>query len=160
MDSAVEIIIYSLAVILLVLGIIGCVAPILPGPILAYAALFCLIPTGDSPSVATFVIFGILTVVVTIADSVIPAIGAKKFDCSRWGTWGCFIGTIVGVFFFPVGLAAGPFLGAFIGELIAGKTACAALRGGVGALLGFLAGTVLKFAVCIAIAVAVFMRLF
>lgn len=155
-----EIIIYSIAVTLLVLGVIGCVAPILPGPILAYAALFCLIPTGDSPSVAAFVIFGILTVVVTIADSIIPSIGAKKFDCSRWGTWGCFIGTIIGVFFFPVGLVAGPFLGAFIGELIAGKITHAALRGGVGALLGFLAGTILKLAVCIAIGVTVFMRLF
>lgn len=155
-----EIIVYSLAVILLILGVIGCVAPILPGPILAYAALFCLIPTDDCPSMATFVVFGILTIVVTIADSVIPAIGAKKFDCSRWGTWGCFIGTIIGVFFFPVGLVAGPFLGAFVGELIAGKSAQAAVRGGIGALLGFLAGTFLKLAVCIAIGVAVFMRMF
>ena len=82
-------------------------------------------------------------------------IGAKKFDCSRAGTWGCFIGTIVGVFFFPIGLVAGPFGGAFIGELISGKTARAALRGGIGALLGFLAGTALKIIVCISITIII-----
>ena len=155
-----EIVYYTIAIVLAVLGIIGCIAPMIPGPILAYAAFLCLIPTADCPSVATFVLLGLFTLAVTIADSVIPAIGAKKFDCSRWGTWGCVLGTVIGFFFFPLGLVAGPFFGAFIGELIAGKPVRAAFRGGVGAFLGFLAGTVLKLALCIAIAVCIILRLF
>lgn len=155
-----EYVYYTVAVILLVLGFVGCIAPILPGPILAYCALFCLIPSSDCPSVSSFVWLGVLTAVVTIADSVIPAIGAKKFDCSKWGTWGCVIGSFAGMFFLPVGVVAGPFLGAFTGELIAGKDVSAAARGGLGAILGFLAGTLLKIVVCVVIAAVIVSRLF
>lgn len=146
-----EILYCSIGLLLVLLGIVGCVFPVLPGPILAYCGLFCMIPTQKCPSVTVFVILAVLTLIVTIADSVIPAIGAKKFNCSKQGTWGCLIGTIAGIFFMPIGIIAGPFLGAFIGELIAGKNAYTAMKGGFGALLGFLAGTFLKFAVCIAV---------
>ena len=148
-----ELVCYIIATLLIILGFVGCIVPIVPGPILSYCALFCLIPTISCPNVTTFVLLGVLTILVTIGDSIIPVIGAKKFDCSRAGAWGCFIGTIVGVFFFPIGLVAGPFGGAFIGELISGKTARAALRGGIGALLGFLAGTALKIIVCVNITI-------
>ena len=60
--------------------------------------------------------------------------------------FGCLAGTLVGVFFFPWGLVLGPFGGAFLGELVAGKTTADAVRGGVGALLGFLVSVVLKLA--------------
>jgi hypothetical protein len=39
-------------------------------------------------------------------------------------------------------------MGAVAGELVAGKQASAALRGGFGALLGFVAGVLLKFVAC------------
>ena len=86
--------------------------------------------------------------VVIVLDYVVPALGAKKFDCSKWGVFGCMVGTIVGIFFAPFGIILGPFLGAVAGELVAGKALSAAMRGGIGALLGFLAGVVLKFAAC------------
>lgn len=146
------------AILLLVLGFIGCVAPILPGAILAYVALFCLIPTSECPSVKTFVIFGLITIAVTVADSIIPVIGAKKFNCSNSGMWGCIVGTVIGFFFLPFGLILGPFLGAFIGELIAGKEVDAALYSGLGSFIGFLAGTLLKIIVCIALAVDIISR--
>ena len=50
---------------------------------------------------------------------------------------GCFLGSLVGLFFLPLGVILGPFLGTVIGELIAGKNVPASLRGGLGALLGF-----------------------
>ena len=83
---------------------------------------------------------------VVALDYIVPALGAKKFNCSRWGVFGCLAGTLVGVFFFPWGLVLGPFGGAFLGELVAGKTTADAVRGGVGALLGFLVSVVLKLA--------------
>jgi uncharacterized protein YqgC (DUF456 family) len=76
-------------------------------------------------------------------------IGAKKFNCSPYGTWGCALGTFIGAFFFPVGIIVGPFLGAFLGELTARRDISAAFRGGIGAFLGFLAGTLLKLCFCI-----------
>jgi uncharacterized protein YqgC (DUF456 family) len=144
-----EIVWYLTAAIFLILGLVGCFISILPGPILSYLALLCLIPTDKCLSASTLVFLGVLTIVVTVADFVIPLIGAKKFNCSSYGTWGCVLGTIVGAFVFPIGIIVGPFLGAFIGELIARRDVATALRGGIGAFLGFLAGTLLKLFFCI-----------
>jgi uncharacterized protein YqgC (DUF456 family) len=144
-----EIVWYLTAAIFLILGLAGCFISILPGPILSYLALLCLIPTDKCLSAATLLFLGVLTIAVTVADFSIPAIGAKKFNCSSYGTWGCVLGTFIGAFFFPIGLIVGPFLGAFLGELIAKRGASQAFRGALGAFLGFLAGTLLKLCFCI-----------
>lgn len=144
----------AVGVALLMLGFVGCVVPVLPGPILGYCALLALMPTSHCPSTTMLVVMGLAVVVVTVADYVVPLLGAKTFQCTRWGTVGCFVGTIAGMAFFPVGLVLGPFLGAFLGELIAGRSSAAAARGGVGALLGFLAGVFMKIVVCLALAAA------
>lgn len=144
-----EIVWYIIALIFLILGLVGCFISIMPGPILSYLALLCLIPTDNCLSVASLVFLGVLAIAVTVVDFIIPSLGAKKFNCSSCGIWGCTLGTFVGAFFFPVGIIVGPFLGAFIGELIAKKDVSAALRGGIGAFLGFLAGTLLKLGFCI-----------
>jgi hypothetical protein len=58
------------------------------------------------------------------------------------------IGAVAGAFFLPGGLLAGPFLGAAAGEVASGRRLGAAARSGVGALLGFVCGVLLKLAVC------------
>lgn len=136
---------------LAVTGVIGCIVPVLPGPIFAYCALLCLLPTACAPSYTVLVMFGLLILVVEVLDYAFPLLGAKKFNCSRWGTWGCVAGTIVGFFFMPLGLLVGPFAGAAIGELIAKKPFGTAVWGGFGALLGFLSSVVVKLAACLAI---------
>ena len=141
-----------LAGLLLLIGFVGCVVPVLPGPIIGYCGLLVLIPTAKCPSTLVLVTMGLVVAAVTVADYIVPAIGAKKFNCSRWGTCGCFVGTIVGLFFAPVGILVGPFLGAFLGELIARKPIGAALKGGFGAFLGFLSGMFLKLLACVAMA--------
>jgi uncharacterized protein len=60
-------------------------------------------------------------------------------SCSRTGGWD--------VFFPPIGLIAGPFLGAVAGELIAGKDSNVAFRSGLGSFIGFVAGTVMKLVI-------------
>ena len=142
-----------LAGLLLAIGFVGCVVPVIPGPALAYCGLLALVPTAKCPSTPTLVLMGAVVAAVTIADYVVPALGAKRFNCSRWGTAGCFIGTVVGLFFVPFGILFGPFLGAFCGELIACKPIGAALKGGFGAFLGFLSGVVLKLLACVAMTV-------
>ena len=52
------------------------------------------------------------------------------------------------MFFLPIGVIAGPFLGAMAGELFAGKAIGESLRGAFGALLGFILGVVIKVACC------------
>ena len=84
--------------------------------------------------------------VVTLVDYILPSVCAKRFKCSGWGVFGCFAGSIVGLFFLPLGIILGPFLGTIAGELIAGKNMAASVRGGFGALLGFVLCLGLKLA--------------
>ena len=137
-----------IAGLLLLIGFVGCVVPVLPGPIIGYCGLLALIPTEKCPSTLLLVTMGLVVAAVTVADYIVPAMGARKFDCSRWGTVGCFVGTVIGLFFVPIGILVGPFLGAFLGELIAMKPVGAALKGGLGAFLGFLSGMFLKILAC------------
>ena len=132
----------------LLVGFVGCVIPVLPGVALAYASLLTLIPTAYALPTGRLVTAGIIAIVALVLDYVVPTLGAKKFNCSGWGIFGCMAGTVVGLFFIPFGILLGPFLGAVLGELVAGKEMTVALRGGFGALLGFLFGVVLKLVVC------------
>lgn len=135
---------------LLVIGILGCFIPVLPGPPLAYCALvLAFVANGYAePSMQTMIVACIATVLVTVLDYVVPAIGARKFHCSKLGTWGCFVGTVVGLFFVPIGVILGPFIGALVGELLSGKSTESAFKGATGAFLGYLAGIILKLACC------------
>ena len=147
-----DIVYACVAVVLIAVSFVGCAVPVLPGPALAFCGLLALLPSRFAPTTQTCVVFGVACAMVLLLDYVVPAFGAKKFNCSRWGVFGCFAGTIVGIFFAPLGLLLGPFVGAVIGEVIAGKKFAASMKGGFGALLGFLFGITLKFAYCAACA--------
>jgi len=130
----------------MIVGLVGCFLPVLPGPAIAYAALWALALFGHPPSMTCLVLGGIVLIFVTAVDYVLPSVFAKRFRCSRWGVFGCFAGSIVGLFFMPLGLVLGPFLGTVAGELLAGKDVSSSLRGGLGALLGFVLCVGLKVA--------------
>ena len=134
-----------LGLICLLVGLLGCVIPVLPGPPLSYVGIL-LIHFTDKYEFSTplLLILLVLTVLVTVLDYLIPMWGSKYFGASKWGTRGSFIGTIIGLFFLPWGLIIGPFLGAFIGELMNKNTKGQALKSGLGSVLGLLFGTVFK----------------
>ena len=149
-----EIAFVVLAALVLLAGFVGCLVPVLPGPALSYAGLLLLLPTRYAPSVLALVACGMLVAGVMVLDYIVPALGAKKFQCSKWGVFGCMLGTIAGLFFAPFGLLIGPFLGAFLAELLTGRTFKASFKGGMGAFVGFLAGLFLKFTACSIVAIA------
>lgn len=138
-----------LGLICLLVGLLGCVIPVLPGPPLSYVGIL-LIHFTDKYEFSTplLLILLVLTVLVTVLDYLIPMWGSKYFGASKWGARGSFIGTIIGLFFLPWGLIIGPFLGAFIGELMNKNTKGQALKSGIGSVLGLLFGTVFKCALC------------
>jgi uncharacterized protein YqgC (DUF456 family) len=122
----------------------------LPGPPLAFCGLLIQQLKSSSPFSSQFIfLFLIVTIIITMLDYVIPAYGTKKFGGSKYGIWGCTIGLIIGLWLGPLGIIAGPFIGAFLGELIASPDSSQALKAATGAFIGFLAGTFLKLMLCI-----------
>lgn len=144
-----DIILIILGILCLLIGLAGCILPALPGPPLSYAALLLLHFTDKVQfSTTQLVVWLIVVVVIQVLDYFVPMLGSKYTGGTRWGTRGCMAGTLVGLFFMPWGIILGPFLGAFIGELLGGSDKKLALKSGIGSLIGFLLGTVLKCAVC------------
>ena len=138
-----------LAGLCMLVGLIGCIVPGLPGTPIAYAGLWIAQATERVDFSWQFLlIWGIVTVVVSVLDYVVPALGTKKFGGTRWGVWGSTIGVFVGLFFGAVGVIVGPLVGAILGELLGGKKMAEALRAGWGSFIGLLCGTVLKLICC------------
>jgi uncharacterized protein YqgC (DUF456 family) len=137
----------ALAIILMIVGIAGCLLPVLPGPPLSYVGLILLHFTrfGDI-SKNLFIILGIVAVVVTIIDYVVPIWGTKQFGGSKYGIRGATVGLVIGLFLGPAGIIIGPFVGAVVGELIFKDDIKYAMKAGFGSLLGFLTGVGLKLA--------------
>ena len=139
----------GLGILLMISGIVGCVLPFIPGPPLNFLGLVLLhLTSGFQFSTNFLILWGIITAVVYGLDLIIPVWGTKKFGGSNRGIWGSIIGLIAGMFFFPpFGIIIGPFAGAVIGEITAGKESKAALKSGFGSFVGFITGTVLKLIV-------------
>lgn len=148
-----------IANIFFVLGLIGCIVPVLPGPPLAYIGiLFIHFTEKYHFTPLQLIIYGAAALIVTILDYYIPILGTKYFKGSKKGIWGSVIGLAAGIIFTPIGMLVGAFLGAFIGELIGQKPVKDALKAAIGTFSGFLLGILLKFVICIYF-VFVFIRL-
>lgn len=138
-----------IAFVFMLVGIIGCIVPGLPGTPIAYTGLWIAQTTDRVDFSWQFLlIWGVVTIVISVLDYVVPAWGTKKFGGTRWGVLGSTIGVFVGLFFGAIGVVVGPLVGAIIGELIAGKDFDAALRAGWGSFIGLLCGTILKLICC------------
>ena len=144
-----DILLMVLAFLLLVASIVGCVLPVLPGPPLAYAGILLLHLT-DKIHFTThqLVIWLVVVVELQVVDYITPLLGSKYSGGTSFGNRGCIAGTILGMFFMPWGLIIGPFVGAIAGEMMGGQDLAQAIRAGIGTLLGYLFGTLMKVVVC------------
>lgn len=141
-----------IGIILVLAGLAGSLLPVLPGPPLAYAGLLLQQLRDPNPFTTKFLLAWLaVIIIVTLLDYYIPIWGTKKFGGSKYGLWGCTLGFIAAFWMGPWGVVAGPFLGAFAGEILANKTLQQALRAAFGAFLGFLGGSLVKILVCIAL---------
>lgn len=141
-----SILLTGLAIVLLIAGFIGCFLPVIPGPPLAWGGLLCAyFSSYNEISVLSLIITGVVALIITILDTVLPPIMTKRSGGSKAATTGSTIGIIVGLFLGPVGIILGPFIGALVGELIHtdgkfGKS----MKSAWGAFAGFLCGTGMK----------------
>jgi uncharacterized protein YqgC (DUF456 family) len=134
-------------ILLMILGIIGCLVPVLPGPPFNFIGLILLhLSRFGQFEASTLIILGAVAVVVTVLDYVVPIWGTKKFGGSKYGVRGATVGLIIGLFLGPAGIILGSFIGAFAGEMIFKDDIRYAVKAGFGSLLGFPAGIGLKLA--------------
>ncbi len=132
--------------ICVLVGVMGSFIPVLPGLPISWVGLLLLHLTSVIPM--DYVYLGIwlaIAILILVLDYVIPALGTKKYGGSSYGVWGTTIGLLVGMFFPPFGFIIGPFVGAYIGEMIHQKDSKIASRAAWGSFVGFLTSTFLKF---------------
>ena len=144
---------WLLTIVLFAVGLIGTIAPVLPGAaIILAAAIIHRIMLGADKSIGwrTIIVLGLMTLATYALDVLAGYFGAKYFGATKWGTFGAIFGALVGLSFGVIGLFVGLVIGAIIGELIAGKRMIDAGRAGWGSLLGNIGAMVAKLIIALA----------
>ena len=154
-----DIIIICVVAFIILLGIIGCFVPIMPGPPISYGALL-LFHFSTSYSIEEDILWlmAFIVIAVTVFDYWVQIYGVKKFGGTKKAVNGSIIGLIIGFFFLPpFGIIFGPFLGAFIGaRMEEGSDINKSIKIALGALAGFMVGTMLKLSVSLYIIYIIF----
>ena len=139
----------TLAIVLVIIGLVGTVLPALPGVPLIFGGLL-LIAYQDGfnkVGVITLIVLGILAVLAFVIDYLAAVFGAKRAGASRLAIIGAIVGTLLGLFFGFVGLIIGPFVGAVAGEFIARQNAVQAGKVGLATWLGIVIGVAAKLGI-------------
>lgn len=147
-----DIVLFVLAGILLLAGIIGCFVPFLPGPPLCYIGLLLVHFTSQVQFSSNFLLIWAIVVIITVLlEYLIPIWGTKQFGGTSAGRWGAAIGLAFGIILIPpLGAVAGILIGAFLGELIKSSgDVGTAIKSALGAVIGFLLSVFLQITVCL-----------
>ena len=100
------IILFILAALSVVAGVVGLVLPLLPGPLLIYIGLFLAAWAEDFIYVnwVTLLTLGLLMLVAHAVDFLAGVFGAKKYGAGQKALIGAIIGAFVGLFFGLIGI--------------------------------------------------------
>ena len=145
-----EIIFLVAGSLLIIAGFVGCVAPVLPGPLLSFAALILVsIPSGFSLyRPVLLVILGAAAFLSQLLDNILPVISSNKAGAGKAGIWGSILGMLAGMIFFPpYGVIIGAFLGALAGEMLFNRDNEHPFKAALGVFTGTLLGILIKIAV-------------
>jgi len=114
---------WSLTLALLLVGLLGTVLPLLPGPFILFiaGALHTFLRPESGMSATGLVLMGVLLVAAYVVDIASGAVGAKWFGASKAGVWGVLIGGLLGLPLGLPGLIVGPIAGGLIGEMAFSK---------------------------------------
>lgn len=139
-------------------AIVGSIIPALPGPPVGWLGMLLVFLWGGPGmsrgdiSLTALIVLGVIMVIVSVLDYVLPVSLTKATGGSKYGSKGAMVGLVIGCFFSVGGFWAGiaamlvlPFFGALLYEIIWGhKSGKAAAKGAFGSFLGLLSGTGLK----------------
>lgn len=136
-----------LCLILVAVGLLGSVIPGMPGTPLYLVAMLIARFCADVPmsTIELFIIF-ILVAATFAVDFFLPMWTTRKFGGTKAGVYGSILGLLIGFFVpIPASTIICMFLGAIIGEIIAGQSNGVAVKSGMGNLIGFIIATSVKF---------------
>lgn len=135
---------------LLILGIIGCVVPVIPGPILSFLALIVISIPGHFQLYhpVWLIVLAAAAILSQVLDNIFPVLSSKQAGAGKAGIWGSVIGMIAGTILFPpLGVFIGAFLGALAGEMVFNKENEQPLKAALGVFTGTLLGILIKLTV-------------
>jgi uncharacterized protein len=152
------VLLWVLAVVLVIAGLVGIVLPALPGTILIFAGLLLAAWADGFTRVGAgaLTVLGVMAVASYGVDFVAAALGVKRLGASSRAMTGAALGTLLGLFLGLPGLILGPFVGAVLGELTMHRDFGRAGRAGVAAWIGFAIGMAVKVALAFSM-VAIFL---
>jgi uncharacterized protein YqgC (DUF456 family) len=144
--TTLDIVLYTLAAVLVLAGLAGAILPVLPGVPLIFSGLWLAawVDGYQHAGLWTLLAIAVLGALAMLLDFVAGMLGAKRVGASGAAVWGALLGTVVGIFFGLPGLLLGPFVGALAGELSSGGSVLRSAQVGVGTWIGLLLGTLAK----------------
>ncbi|MEO0795817.1 MAG: DUF456 domain-containing protein [Verrucomicrobiota bacterium] len=158
MAEANSIIALIVVYLIVLIGLLGSLLPVLPGCFIIWCGILIYKFWIPEDYTWTFVaINALLVILAQVLDFLAGLWGARKFGASWRGGIGALIGAILGPFVLSVipglgtvaGLILGPVIGAFLGELSAGRTIKEGGKAGVGTVVGGMVAFAMKFAIAL-----------
>lgn len=137
-------------IIVMVIGLFGTFAPLVPGLWLMSGALlvYGIFDGWQTYSIWFLVIAVVLTLISSFFDLGGSMIGAKKFGASVMAPIGTVVGTALGGFFASLpGALIGGILGTIIAEVYHKRSLSPALRATAGSLVGMAVSSLLQFSI-------------
>lgn len=155
------------AIIAAVIGLIGSIVPGIPGPPVSWVGLLLayfsggLNGSGNPMSLTFLLVWLVIVIVVTVLDYVLPAWFTRVTGGHKAAAVGAIVGLFAGLFIPPVGMIAGSIIGAFLAELfVEDRGVWNSFKASMGAFLGFIFTTGMKFIVSGVIAYYIFVYSF
>lgn len=142
---------YFIAAILILVGLAGAVIPMLPGIPIIFGGIWLAAAADHYNHVGSgwLIGIGIIAAAGLLLDLAAAALGAKRVGASAQAVAGALIGTVIGLFLGIPGLIFGPFAGALLGELSAGRDLPRSAHVGFATWAGLIFGTLMKLAASI-----------
>jgi uncharacterized protein len=142
-------IIFLVALVLMIMGIIGSVLPIVPGPVLSFSGLvvYYIFQEDEILTLGSIIFFALGMLLLIILDYALPLLGVKFLGASKKGQWGAIVGALLGIIFFPpLGIFLGALLGAIIGEVYQGRELPEAMKAAMGVVMGSVVAIIFQVA--------------
>ncbi len=145
----------TLALLIMMVGIIGTLVPGIPGAGLVLIASIAHRLYFGPHGASNWILAGLvlLTGLCFVVEYLSEILGARKLGATWRGVVGAITGGLVGLFFSIPGILLGPFIGATLFELAGGRKIKPAAKAGAGATLGLLVGAVGKISICVAMVI-------